>query len=253
VSYTSPTTLNAMPQITSVYLEHQLKRWMRPDADRFIRPDWRRYVRPGFEEDHPFACYERKYSPEQPRVPAGSREGGQWRDADSSSSGQARIYVGAGLPKIPRQRPPTSGERTAIAKTIAAFLAEKGIAGAGEFIAKSSWLYNAIPYINSYLDAPKSLEELQAGVSTSRLGYDVHHIVEQSGAAEAGYPRQMIDAPDNLVRVPRIRHWEINAWYQTRNPNYGDVSPREYLSGKDWDERRRVGLEALIRSGVLKR
>jgi hypothetical protein len=28
------------------YQEHQLKRWMRPDAHRFVRPDWRRFVRP---------------------------------------------------------------------------------------------------------------------------------------------------------------------------------------------------------------
>lgn len=136
---------------------------------------------------------------------------------------------------------------------VAAYLLEKGLANAGEYIAKSSWLYNAVPYINSYLDAPKSLDELQAGASTSRLGYDVHHIVEQSSAAEAGYPQKKIDAPENLVSIPRMRHWEINAWYQTRNSDYGDLSPGEYLSGKDWDERRKVGLDALVKSGVLKR
>lgn len=73
-----------MSQPNSAYLEHQLKRWMRPDADRFIRPDWRRYVRPGFEDDHPFALYERKYSQDQPRVPAGSREGGQWTGGEGA-------------------------------------------------------------------------------------------------------------------------------------------------------------------------
>lgn len=63
----------------------------------------------------------------------------------------------------------------------------------------------------------------------------------------------MIDASDNLVSILRMSHWEINPWYQTRNSDYGDVSPREYLSGKDKDERRRVGLEALMKFGVLKR
>lgn len=85
-----------------------------------------------------------------------------------------------------------------------------------------------------------------------KIGYDVHHIVEQSLAAATGYPRGKIDAPDNLVRIPRLKHWEINAWYQRPNPDYGDASPRKYLSGKDWDERRRVGLDALTRYGVLK-
>jgi hypothetical protein len=248
-----------MPRIDAAYVAHQRKRWMRPNAHLFIRPDWRRFVRPGDRDSHPFALYERKYRPDQPRVPAGSSEGGRWTDGEDGSRKPTpnlptsqRVYA-AGLPRIPRQRPPTSPERTAVAKVVAAYLLEKGLANAGEYIAKSSWLYNAVPYINSYLDAPKSLDELQAGASSSRLGYDVHHIVEQSSAEEAGYPRKLIDSPDNLVSIPRLRHWEINAWYQTRNADYGDVSPREYLSGKDWDERRRVGLEALIKRGVLKR
>jgi hypothetical protein len=31
-----------MTQFKDAYTEHQLKRWMRPDAWRFVRPDWRR-------------------------------------------------------------------------------------------------------------------------------------------------------------------------------------------------------------------
>jgi hypothetical protein len=50
-------------QIKDAFTEHQLKRWIRPDAHRFIRPDWRRFVRPGFERDYPFDLYERKFSP----------------------------------------------------------------------------------------------------------------------------------------------------------------------------------------------
>ena len=62
------------------YLTRQLKRCMRPDAHLFVRPDWRRHVRPGFENDLPFALYEQKYRPDQPRVSAGVPEGGQWTD-----------------------------------------------------------------------------------------------------------------------------------------------------------------------------
>jgi hypothetical protein len=32
----------------------------------------------------------------------------------------------------------------------------------------------------------------------------------------------------------------------------GGVTPREYLKGKDWDEKTRVGLDALRIHGVLK-
>ena len=61
----------------------------------------------------------------------------------------------------------------------------------------------------------------------------------------------MIDAPDNLVRIPTFKHWELNAWYQTPNADYDLLSPREYLRGKDWAERTRVGLDALIDLGIL--
>jgi hypothetical protein len=37
-----------------------------------------------------------------------------------------------------------------------------------------------------------------------------------------------------------------------KNVNFGGYSPREYLKGKSWAERRRVGLDALIDAGVLK-
>jgi hypothetical protein len=85
-----------MSQFQSDYLAHELKRWMRPDAHRFIRPDWRRFLHPGFEADHPFALYERKYSPDQPRAPAGGPDGGQWtsdggetyRSGDSTGGGE---------------------------------------------------------------------------------------------------------------------------------------------------------------------
>jgi hypothetical protein len=64
-----------MAQIKDAALAHELKRWMRPDAHRFVRPDWRRFVRPGFEKDHPFALYERKYREDQLRD-----ELGRWAD-----------------------------------------------------------------------------------------------------------------------------------------------------------------------------
>ena len=83
-------------------------------------------------------------------------------------------------------------------------------------------------------------------------GYDTHHIVERTSAEEDGYPKSRIDAPDNLARIPRMKHWEINAWYQTKNDRFGNVTPRDYLRGKDWDERERVGIEALTTFKVLR-
>ena len=81
--------------MTSPYLTRQRDRWTRPNAHLFVRPDWRRFV-PHDQDEHPFAFYENKYRPDQPRVPAGSREGvqrtgggggGQGDDGGGSGSG----------------------------------------------------------------------------------------------------------------------------------------------------------------------
>jgi len=89
-------------------------------------------------------------------------------------------------------------------------------------------------------------------IGDTRPGYDKHHIVEQSQAENEGYSREAIDSPDNLVVIPRMKHWEINQWYQTRNPEFDWQTPREYLDGRSWAVKRSVGLEALRNAGVLK-
>lgn len=71
------------------------------DAHRFLHADWRRHVTPGSELAALFSEIERKYRPEQPRVPAGNREGGQWT-ADGGLGGPSAdsadgIGVVAGL------------------------------------------------------------------------------------------------------------------------------------------------------------
>ncbi len=259
----------ARRSVTMISPEAQVerqRRWMRPNAHLWIRPDAHRFMRPGSPRWYgrdavryfwPEAAAgtepaERKYDPNQPRVPAGNPEGGQWTESGASSREQGRVSRASLVPKIPRQRPPTSNERVKVAKEIAIWIAEHG-AAVGEVVVAGSWLYYAVPTIVSYLDGPKPLAELQRDFGVRRAGYDWHHIVERSSALEDGYPLRRIDAPDNLVRIPRMRHWEINAWYQTKNDRFGEMTPRDYLRNKDWDERREIGLYALERFGVLKR
>ena len=62
----------------------------------------------------------------------------------------------------------------------------------------------------------------------------------------------MIHAPDNLVRIPRFKHWEITSWYMTKNKDCKGLPPREHLRGRPWAERMGIGLDALILHGVLK-
>jgi hypothetical protein len=204
------------------------------------------------------------YNPSQPRVPAGSREGGQWTSggvgqassgARSVEPGRIRLVgeppINDPPPEIPKKSPPTTQERNAIARAVATYLSRYG-GTFGKLAAGAYWLYGEYPRIKAYLDSPKTLEELQQAVSSPQKGYDIHHIVEQTSAEQDGFPRSQIDATDNLVRIPTYKHWEVSAWSQTRNQDFDNLSPRDHLRGKSWDERRRVGLGALMKFGVLK-
>ena len=115
------------------------------------------------------------------------------------------------------------------------------------------WSYKAYPYIRSYFDPPKTLEELK---ENTKPGYDDHHIVEQ-WAERDGMPRAKIQSADNIVPIPTLKHWEINRWLGEKNAELKDdigneLTPREYIKGKTWEERYRFGLDALKKFKVLK-
>jgi hypothetical protein len=178
-------------------------------------------------------------------------------DDDGPNSPHLRHLAGGGdPPQLPDNRPPTSAMRTQAAKLVARELAEaikdgRGEAFLKEVLSQASWLRERSGQILSYLDQPKSLQELQQLANEPAAGYQEHHIVEQRSATEAGYTRAEIDSPSNLVRVPTLKHQEINGWYARANVDYGGLSPREYLSDKPWYVRQAVGLDALRNFGVL--
>jgi hypothetical protein len=151
-------------------------------------------------------------------------------------------------PTIPRERPPTASERNDVAREVARWLARDR----GRVIEGADWFSECEPCVQAYLDPPKTLPELQQAVSAPKPGYDIHHIVEKDSAEKDGFSPLVTNAPENLARIPRFKHWEITAWYMRKNLEYDGLSPRDYLRGKDWDERTRVGLRALMEHGVLK-
>jgi hypothetical protein len=214
------------------------------------------------------------FDPNQPRVPAGSgRTSGRWSDGGGVGSGQSgrlspQEDQGAASteeplgdpPEIPSERPPTARARTRLIKEAARWLAKATLRQTlgrriGTFVSileVTGWLDTGIHYIHAFADPPKSLEELQQAVSTPAIGYDVHHVVEQTSAEQDGFPRAVIDSPENLVRIPTLKHWLITGWYMMKLETYGWRSPRNYLRGMSWEERTRIGLDALIKFGVLK-
>ena len=88
-----------MGPIKAEYLEREMKRWARPDAHLFVRRDWRRFVKPRSDVATVFEFYEQKYRPDQARVPAGSREGGQW--VDEGGGGEAESGEGGSTEQGP--------------------------------------------------------------------------------------------------------------------------------------------------------
>jgi hypothetical protein len=204
------------------------------------------------------------YNPDQPRWPAGTpgapKPGGRWSPGDQGSAGgSGDIWV---RPKAKPNTSPNDVGRKAVASAAkagvrwlaraaldAAGIAAPEIAAAleiGELLAEA-----ALPYVLAYFDPPQSLANLNAAANDPQTGYDIHHIVEQATAAADGSEDDLMDSPDNLVRIPTLKHWELNAWYTRPNPDFGNQSPRQYLSGKSWDERRLVGLIGLQKIGVL--
>lgn len=184
-----------------------------------------------------------------------------WYEGSTDGSGSDSESPPLGdPPEISDKEPATNHELFDFAKS-AAWWAAKALAKEAanplvgtllNAIDAAYWGYKAAPYVRAYLDPPKTLDELKRAVSNPTRGYDIHHVVEKKAAKDARYPDHMINAPENLVRISALKHWQITGWYMKRNDRYGELSPREYLVGKDWAERTKVGLEALIKFGVLK-
>jgi hypothetical protein len=203
------------------------------------------------------------FNPDQPRVPAGNPDGGQWTSggggdsATDFSDARKRPGIGHNRPPIndpsdiPPERPDSAWERNLIAQAIARSAALVSYYFA-VIATTSHWLNEMYWEIKANQDPPKTLDELQDAVSQpDKRGYDDHHIVLRS-AGGPGITESRIKGLDNIVRIPRYRHWQINRWYETPNDLYGGLRPREYLQGRSWDEQRRVGIDMLREVGVLK-
>jgi hypothetical protein len=83
-------------------------------------------------------------------------------------------------------------------------------------------------------------------------GEDYHHIVEQS-ARSSEITDAMLQSTSNIVKIPRLLHEEINAIYATPRLLGGvNITPRDYLRGKSYQERYELGLTILREVGALK-
>ncbi len=209
--------------------------------------------------------------PSQPRVPRGNADGGQWTDGGASGGEELTPSefeevvsgddVGADRPPdVPRLRPERARHRNRFIRRVARWLLRAARIGvraspAGRLLdvyEAGYWIYDHWPYIQAYQDEPKTLDELRSAVAERKKGYDVHHIVERASGVADDIPASWLDGPDNLALIPTLKHWELNSWFETRNADYGWLTPRQYVKGKDRNVRFEVGLAGLRAVGVLK-
>jgi hypothetical protein len=238
-------------------------RWKAECAERKRKADiaWERFI-VAFKRGDFAPRAKANFNPTQERVPAGSGiESGRWVRVAASGKLPPTLGHNSGNYDIPPERPEDSRERTGALRAAARVLAKiPGPIGRAAALLTifegASWLRNHQAEIETQLDPPRTLQELHDAVQVERPGTQIHHTVEQGPAEKEGFPRSQIDAPDNLVRIPKQKHQEMSDFYSTKDfedARFGGQSPRERLRNRSWEERREFGLEILERYGVLKR
>jgi hypothetical protein len=199
----------------------------------------------------------------EPSIAASSEDG---RSTEGDGRANPKPDVITPPPEIPAEKPGTTKGVNAVLRAVATWLA-RAIALYGSAdprvrmvlaaLETLAWIAEYLPKIFSYLDSPRTLQELQDAVANPRYGYEIHHIVEARRRSDdpqrnAERFKDRIDSRENLVRIPYWKHVEISSWYSTVNKELGRVTPREYLRGKSWNEQYERGIETLKQFGVLK-
>jgi hypothetical protein len=206
------------------------------------------------------AAARRRYPKRQPPV---DHSNGEPSEPERGIGDNSEKYQN--LPQLPEDEPPAD-ERYSVVKQIGEAIEEAMEAGAALWVrnliigmAAIEWLNDSATnyyyQLKANADPPKTLEELQDGVATPTLGYEIHHIVELKPGLDAGFSSDLLNSRENLVEIPEMKHQAISNWYQTQNNDYKidgvKVSPRDYLKGKSWEERYEFGIQALKKFGVL--
>ncbi len=160
-----------------------------------------------------------------------------------------------GAPEIPQEMPETREERMSFVRAAASWLFGRSAIAVGTFFSlldQVDQIGRLSHMIRTANDPPASLEELQRRAQTSsEPGYENHHIVNQHSGNRAKFGDSRIEAPENVVRIPQLKHIELSRWYATKNSRFGGRSPQEALREMSWEEQTRIGLEQLRHFKVL--
>ena len=140
--------------------------------------------------------------------------------------------------------------------------AKKIIDAIGDLDDIISTLDRISPELKRSLDPPKDLDELRADkefrsfpsfqefkdyYGSAGEGSEWHHIVEQS----ADFPPEKVNTTENIIRVPKFIHEEVNGILSTKVDNQ-DFTFRDLTHQKSFADQREYGLALLKDFGVIK-
>jgi len=264
------------------------------------------------------AWLERKYDPNQPRVPRGHPDGGQWTDGTGAGgeNENAEETDEHGEDESPGDRPLTDEEYESLLKVeeaVRGVLSENGEARYlatliargpgrrpkileaikewsgpiteslvtlalkgeyGQFLFLWKLVESFAPELFEYAMEAEEWDEIVA--EKDYLGFlesvdfekhykhkkkplrDWHHIVERKAVVSPGsLPKaDILHSTDNVVQLPRAKHWEIKQYYVNRDPNdarFVDITPREWLRGQPWQVHYDFGIGMLKKFRGLKK
>ncbi|MGM4918760.1 hypothetical protein [Tardiphaga sp. 813_E8_N1_3] len=267
----------------TAWLKHQQRRFMRPDAGRYLRSDVGRYLAPerkwegqprieagedgGGQFTYGLQYGGTSYDGDRPRVTLISKPDGERSEQDYRFDGG---WLGSlvppgighnsegeleGAPEIPQSMPETREERMSFVRSAASWLFGRSAIAIGAFFGlldQVEEIGRLSHMIRTANDPPSSLDDLQRRAQgPSEPGYENHHIVNQHSGNRAKFGDSRIEAPENVVRIPQLKHIELSRWYATKNSRFGGRSPQEVLREMSWEEQTRIGLEQLRHFKVL--
>jgi hypothetical protein len=107
--------------------------------------------------------------------------------------------------------------------------------------------------IDFFQSQPHTLEELSAAADGPRQpGYEDHHIVAQGGENAKTFPEELLQNPNNIVRVPTLVHQEINAAYFRLSEKASKMTVYQSLQTQPFDVQYEEGVKIMRDLGIIK-
>ena len=83
-------------------------------------------------------------------------------------------------------------------------------------------------------------------------GFQDHHAVERGSIGRAGVTEKMVFHTRNTFRIPTLIHLAVSAHFSRKPWDHSDLTVRQYMRTRSFDEQHRYALKIMRRKGALK-